>query len=69
MQQQRAETSKTVRVRVERAFFYEAKVHKVGSIADLPRNFAAEMIAANKAIPAPEGSINTPAGTARKADD
>ena len=46
-----------VRAQVTRSFFWEGKAVAVGTILDLPRNFALGAIASNKAkalAPAPE---------------
>jgi len=50
-------------VRVVRAFYYQGKSLAVDTVVDLPKLFAAEMCAANKAVahvrPAPEAKSDT----------
>jgi hypothetical protein len=49
--QESAMQLQVTKVRVTRAFYFDKKPTKVGSVVELPKVFAAEMIAAHKAEP------------------
>lgn len=53
----------TVQVEVVRAFYYEGKSQKVGARLTLPKTFAAEVVAANKAKVVAEPAADQSAGS------